>query len=97
MPVVARILRGHIASRRRLPGRGDQRPLPDEDAGLLRAGHHVGGLAVPADGRQPQGPPEPVMVQHPVEHGGFSRVCGRLPTMDMVFTPFNISSSCEDI
>ena len=55
-------------------GGGDESPFPHEDAGLLRAGDHVGGLAVPADGGQAQRPLQAIVVQHPVEHGGFSGI-----------------------
>ena len=67
-------LRGHIAQPQHVPGRGDQGSLPDENAGLFCTRHHVGGLAVPPDGRQPQGSLKPVVMQHPVKHSGLSCV-----------------------
>ena len=67
-------LRGHIAQPQHVPGRGDQGSLPDENAGLFCTRHHVGGLAVPPDGRQAQGSLKPVVMQHPVKHSGLSCV-----------------------
>ena len=55
-------------------GRGDQCTLTDKDTRFFRAGDHIGGLAVPPDGGQPQRTPQMARRQQPVEHGGLARV-----------------------
>ena len=67
-------LLGHVAQPQHVLGGGDQGALPDENARLLRTGDHIGGLAVPPDGGQPQRPPQMAAGQQPVEHGGLARV-----------------------
>ena len=59
---------GDIPQPQHILGRGDQGALPDENAGLFRAGHNVGGLAVPANGGQAQHTLQFSLLQQPVEH-----------------------------
>ena len=67
-------LLGDVPQPQHVPRRGDEGALPDEDAGLFRAGDDVGGFAVPADGGQAQDTLQPPLLQQPVEHGGLSGV-----------------------
>ena len=64
----------HIAQPQHILGRGDQCTLTDKDTRFFRAGDHIGGLAVPPDGGQPQRAPQMARRQQPVEHGGLARV-----------------------
>jgi len=64
----------HVAQPQHILGRGDQCTLTDKDTRFFRAGDHIGGLAVPPDGGQPQRAPQMARRQQPVEHGGLARV-----------------------